>query len=303
MLDEGGGRPELFIRADKAQRELDAKKTAGAAAAPGGKGGKKAPPKKAADLGSASMYGESDAEYRKRIASQEAAVKEGAPGYEGVPGKILTHAQQREKDLEAERIRRAAEEESRDDAERISAAGERAKLVQDAELEKGAAQGKSLAQMRQEGSGAAMTIRNALRGRDLTALSERRADAAEGDKASPGAPMDAELVGGSGFDAKKWSEAYRLQRAPDAASSADMGFGAGGASLNQVRSGEQLMSASTLAEQQMRDAIAKSAVSPYSDSSQMPEQVKSRQPESSTNEVPGAMLDDLRLQSIFGFGA
>lgn len=298
------GSPADFVRADKAMMAMQAAQAAaGAAGKVVAQGGRKAAPKKAADLGPASMYGESDAEYRSRIATQEAAAKEGAPGYEGVAGKILTQAQQREKDLEAERIRRAAEEESKDDAERIRATSERAKLVQDQELEKGAAEGKSLAQMRQEGSGAAMTIRNALRGRDLTSLSERRADVAEGSKATPGESMDAELVGGvTGFNAKDWNAAYRLQRATDAGSSSDMGFGAGGAALNQVRSGEQLMSASTIAEQQFREAVNRSATSPYTEGSVLSEQPPTRQPESSTNEVPGAMLDDARLISIFGFG-
>lgn len=67
--------------------------------------------------------------------------------------------------------------------------------------------------------------------------------------------------------------------------------------------GDRLMNASILAEQQMRDAIARSTTSPYTEGSVMPSQVTSSQPESSTNKVPDAMLDDLRLQSIFGFGA
>jgi phage terminase Nu1 subunit (DNA packaging protein) len=296
------GSPADFVRADKAMMAMKAAQ----AAAPAGKvvaqGGRKAAPKKV-DLGPASMYGESDAEYRARKAAQDAAAKEGAPGYEGVAGKVLDYNLKQVQDLEAERNRRAAEEESRDDAERIRAAGERAKLVQDQELEKGAAEGKSLAQMRQEGSGAGMTIRNALRGRDLTTLSERMADVAEGSKASPGAPMDAELVGGvPGFNAKDWNAAYRLQRATDAGSSSDMGFGAGGASLNQVRSGEQLMSASTIAEQQFRAAVEKSTTSPYTEGAVLPEQTSTPNATRPTNEVESPMLPKAVLQNLFGDG-
>lgn len=297
------GSPADFVRADKAMMAMKAAQ----AAAPAGKvvaqGGRKAAPKKV-DLGPASMYGESDAEYRARKAAQDAAAKEGAPGYEGVAGKVLDYNLKQVKDLEAERNRRAAEEESRDDAERIRAAGERAKLVQDQELEKGAVEGKSLAQMRQEGSGAAMTIRNALRGRDITPLSERLADVAEGSKASPGAPMDAELVGGvPGFNAKDWNAAYKLQRATDAGSSSDMGFGGGGASLNQVRSGEQLMSASTIAEQQFRAAVEKSSTSPYTEGAVLPEQTSTPNATRPTNEVESPMLPKAVLQNLFGDGS
>jgi len=239
------GHPADFVRADNAMKAMQAAQDAAPAAAGKATGGRgKAKPGKAADLGPASMYGESDSEYRSRIAAQEAAAAEGAPGYEGKAGKILTHAQKQVADLEAERNRRLAEEESIDDADRIRAAGERGKLVQDAEIAQKADAGMSLAQMRQGGSGAAMTLRNARLGRAISPEEqrERQAEIAAAGKATPGAEMTGEMVDGvSGFDAAAWSKAYQLQRAPDTASGAAMGFGEGGADLNRITDGQAAM--------------------------------------------------------------
>jgi len=185
MQDDGGGRGELFVAADKAQRELDAKKAAAVkapAAAPAG--GKKGAKPKKVDLGDASMYGLSDTAYRDA---------ERAPGYEGEAGKILEVAvkdariaggaapkdvgmnttrgiglaaaasMNAHEDRLAEAARAARERQDQEEMYGAQAQGERGKIAQDASLVAAGTQGQSLAQFNQTGGRAAMNIRNANR--------------------------------------------------------------------------------------------------------------------------------------------
>jgi len=305
--------PADFFRADQARMSGAGRVMAqGGSVGAGGKGSKKKPvPKKKVDLGPASMYGESDSEYRARQAAKDTAIAEGAPGYEGVPGKILTHAQKQVSDLEAERVRRGIEEESIDDADRIRAEGERAKLVQDAEITKKAQAGQSLSEMRQGGSGAAMTLRNARMGRPLGPEEQREEAAAiaRAAQATPGESMDAELVGGvEGFNAQDFTKAYKLQRAPDTASSASMGAGPGGADLNRVTDTQALQRMSEDHSNYMRAQFEKQSSSAASavgeaDKPWTPESDKKTEPQKPTPPPPMYDLNKLFSETSFGVGA